>query len=61
MIEPDNEVEKVMSTKLKLNLMGLVVGLSAFAWFWYLTDWKVATALLLVLFGNNMSQTKSTS
>jgi hypothetical protein len=40
------------------HFLGMVVGIPAFAWLWYLTDWKVAAAIFLVLFANNLSQDK---
>jgi len=39
-----------------LNIIGFVVGVGAYIWYWNLTDWKQALALALLLFANNLGQ-----
>lgn len=41
-----------------LNIIGSLIGLTAFALSWYWYDWKLALITFLALFGNNLEQAR---
>lgn len=40
----------------KLNLLGLITGITAMALGWYWYDWKLSLVIFLAIMGNNMER-----
>ncbi len=45
--------------KLIINIVGALIGLSAFLLTWVLYDWKLALLIFLMIMGNNLERVKS--
>jgi len=42
--------------KVKLEVLGALIGITAMGLSWWLYDWKLALIIFLALFGNNLEQ-----